>query len=162
MHESLEQFSNTLKFCLERGIQCNHFHELKHKEFFMYLRYFYRKEEIANFLYPIIGVKPDFKQFILDNWKIGMSVEEIIEQLPMSKSTFIRNFELHFKTTPHAWYQNKLSDKIVQQAIFPDTTVKKLMEIAQITDNSQFNRFCKRNFNCTPKKLLEHYRKIKD
>lgn len=162
MHESLEQYSNTLKYCLERNINCTHFHELKHKEFFMYLRYFYTKEEITNFLYPIIGLKPDFKQFILNNWEIGMSVDDIIAKMPMSKSTFIRTFDHHFKMTPYAWYQKTICDKIVQKAIYPGTTIKDLMDIAQITDASQFNRFCRRNFNCTPKMLLEHYIKIND
>jgi AraC-like DNA-binding protein len=162
MREPMQQYCHTIKYSLEQKVNCRHFHELKHKEFFMYLRYFYTKEEITNFLYPIVGVKPDFKQFILNNWKIGMSVDDIIAKMPMSKSTFIRTFDQFFKMTPYTWYQRLICDKITQKAIFPGTTTKDLMEVAQITDASQFNRFCRRNFNCTPKMLLDYYSKVHD
>ncbi len=156
----LNEYAKTLSYCLEKGVNCTHFHEIKHREFFMYLRFFYKKEEISNFLYPIIGQNYDFRQFILREWQVGVSMDEVINRSSMSKSTFIRAFKENFTTTPYAWYQKQVCNILIEKIIYPETTIKDLMEVTCINDPSQFNRFCRRNFKCTPKELFVKYRKL--
>lgn len=51
----LNEFIDLLVFCLKSGMNCAHLHEIKHKEFFLYLRGFYTKEEIVQLFFPIMG-----------------------------------------------------------------------------------------------------------
>lgn len=45
----LKLFLLSLKFYLEDGVSCKHFHAIKEKELFFIFRYYYTKDEISSF-----------------------------------------------------------------------------------------------------------------
>lgn len=57
----MRKFLDTLELYLNGGANCFHLHDLKHREFFMALRFFYTKKQIATFLYPILSNSFDLK-----------------------------------------------------------------------------------------------------
>lgn len=46
----------------------------------------------------------------------------------------------------------------MEEVVQPDISVKELMIKFDFDSFSNFNRFCKRHFHCTPTELLEKYR----
>ena len=64
IRERLNEYLILLQHCLNDGLGCLHFHELKTHELFILLRAYYSKEELATFFYPIIGKNQEFKDFI--------------------------------------------------------------------------------------------------
>ena len=155
----LNVFFDLLVYCLQNGMMCAHLHEMKHKELFFYLRGFYTKREVAELFYPIISKSFDFKTFVLDNYAKARTLGELIALSNMSRSSFIRTFKAEFHDTAYNWMQKQLCQRIMEDVVRPDISVKKLMIKFGFDSFSNFNRFCKRNFYCTPTELLERYQK---
>ena len=154
----LDIFFNLLVYCLQNGMMCAHLHEMKHKELFFYLRGFYTKQEVTELFYPIISKSFDFRTFVLDNYAKVCTLNELIALSNMSRSSFIRMFKAEFHDTFHNWKQKQLCLKIMEEVVQPDISVKELMIKFDFDSFSNFNRFCKRHFHCTPTELLEKYR----
>lgn len=153
----IKSFLENMNFCLNQGINCEYFHIIKYQEFFFYLRYFYTKEEISMLLYSIIGCSINFKTFVTKNWQEYMSLDDIVEFSGISKSVFIKRFKDEFGITPYQWKIQQKCQNIIYKATEVGTTVKDLMDEAEIYDASQFNRFCREYFNSTPKPFLAKY-----
>lgn len=77
----------------------------------------------------------------------------------MSRSVFIKKFKEEFNMSPYQWMIKQLCKRLKMKASEPNTTVKDLMVIADINDYSQFSRFCKREFNCTPREFIDNNQK---
>ena len=154
----LDTFADTLVYCLRNGINCAHFHEIKHKELFFYLRGFYTKEEITELFYPLIGQSFNFRKFIFENHNKASSLKELIEMSNMSASTFTRKFKLEFGMTAKQWMLKQTCQRLVFAFTQPDATVKGVMVELGFDSPSNFNRFCKTNFNHSPSELLLYYR----
>jgi hypothetical protein len=73
----LKPFLSSLIFYMEESVFCKHFHEIKQKELFFILRYFYTKSEIAGLFAPIISNNLDFKRVVLSNYHGANSVKEL-------------------------------------------------------------------------------------
>ena len=158
----LDAFAEQLSYCLRNGINCAHFHELKHKELFFYLRGFYTKEEIAELFYPIIGQSFDFRKFVVDNYRKVHTLQELIELSNMSRNTFIRKFKTEFGITAKQWMLKQTCQRMAYAFTQPEATVKEVMVELGFDSPSNFNRFCKANFQCAPSELLRRYRENPD
>lgn len=156
----LNEFIDLLVFCLKSGMNCAHLHEIKHKEFFLYLRGFYTKEEIVQLLFPIMGKKMKFKDRVLENYTKVENVEELIELLNMSKNAFYAKFSKEFGMSPRQWMLKQIRHQVFIKAAIPDITIKELMELFNFDSPVQFNRFCMREFNCTPGELIKQQQEV--
>ena len=154
----LDDFCNLLIFCLKNGMSCAHLHEMKHRELFFYLRGFYRKEEIALLFYPIISHSFDFRMFIYENCRDVTSVKELIARAGMSRSTFLRRFKTEFGESAHHWMQKQICQRIVLELTDPRVTIKDIMNKFGFDTPSNFSRFCRNSFQCTPSELIRKYR----
>lgn len=151
----LTGFIDLLVYCLKNGMNCAHLHELKHKEFFLFLRAFYTKEEVVKLLYPIMGNSIEFRDLILRNYIEAKNVDDLIQLFPMSRNTFYNKFVKEFQMTPKQWMLKQLKQQVSTKAATPDITIKDLMEQFNFDSPSHFNRFCLREFNCTPGELIK-------
>lgn len=59
VREPLAYFLDSMRHYLAGGVNCRHLHALKEKELFIILRSSYRKEEVVNLFYDIIGSSKD-------------------------------------------------------------------------------------------------------
>lgn len=91
IRDRLSKFLELLVCYLEDGANCIHFHEIKLKELFWNIRFYYSKPELANFFYTIIGQSQDFKNKVLDNYKRCRTVKELASACGISISTFKGN-----------------------------------------------------------------------
>lgn len=156
----LNLFFDQLVYYLRNGMSCAHLHELKHKELFLCLRGFYKKEEIAYLFCEIIERSLDFRRFIYDNHQRVKSVEELVQLSNMSKSAFSRKFKQEFDMTPHDWLLKRKCEQIVWYAANPEVTIDQLCDRFGYSSKESFNNFCQSQFGCTPKRLIERSRRV--
>lgn len=158
----LSGFFDLLVYCLRNGMSCAHLHEMKHRELFMLLRGFYTKMEIAYLFHEIINQSFDFRKFIYNNHMSVCTLNGLIALSNMSRSTFMRKFKKEFKETAYQWMLKQISLRIVQRLADPDVTIKEIMAQFGFTSYSNFNRFCKRHYDCSPRELSIRSRRPPD
>ena len=88
IRDRLCKFLELLVCYLEDGANCIHFHEIKLKELFWNIRFYYSRQELANFFYMIIGRSQDFKNKVLNNYKSCRTVKELASACDISLSAF--------------------------------------------------------------------------
>ncbi|MDR1091240.1 MAG: AraC family transcriptional regulator [Prevotella sp.] len=153
----LTSFVDLLISYLKGGIDCEHLHEIKEKEFFLVLRRCYSKEEIINLLHPIIGVSR-FKGFVLQNYMNVDSVTELAELSGMRRTIFDIRFREVFGMSARQWMLRQIAKHIRYKAMDPEVTIRDIMDEFKFNSATHFCRFCKQQFNCTPKELLKNSR----
>lgn len=156
---ALRKFIDLLVFYHRNGINCIHFHELKHREFFLCLRAFYNREEIAHLLHPLIGKSMTFRDQIIQNSKHVTSVSELIEMSNMGKTRFHARFKQEFGETAKQWLLRQQIKDICYEASRPGILVKELMAKFGFETSSSFTQFCRQHFGCTPTELIGRVRK---
>jgi AraC-like DNA-binding protein len=147
-------FLDLLMIYLNGGINCEHLHEIKEKEFFLVLRRCYSKEEIINLLYPIIGIS-DFKAFVLQNYTKVVSITELAELSGMGRTAFDTKFREEFGVSARQWILREVAKHIRYMSMDPEMTIRHLMNEFKFNSATHFYRFCKQQFNCTPSELLK-------
>ena len=108
IRDRLCKFLELLVSYLEDGANCIHFHEIKLKELFWNIRFYYSRQELANFFYMIIGRSQDFKNKVLNNYKSCRTVKELASACDISLSAFKRQFSAEFGEAPAEWMQKQL------------------------------------------------------
>ena len=154
----LSAFLDLLVYCLKNGMNCAHFHELKHKEVFFYFRGFYTKREVATLFYPIIAKSFDFREFVYDNAPKCTSLAQLVEMSNMSRRSFYRKFTNEFDIAPRDWMLKQICQRIIHDLTQPDTTISDIIDRFDFSSAASFNRFCQRHFQLTPKQLFAKYR----
>lgn len=161
MTQPLTFFSQTMIQALSMGFISNFYYEIKHLELFHFMMKSYRKEELALFFFPLISKDIDFKNLVLNAYKHGAGLDDLIRLCCMSESVFRKHFKAHFGVSAYQWILQQRCKKICYLATFPNATIKGIMDELNFDSPSHFNRFCRRHFHCTPKDLIErHQNKI--
>lgn len=155
----LSAFLDLLIYCLKNGMNCGHFHEIKHKELFLYLRGFYTKEEVVQLFYPIMGKSPAFKDLVLQNYMQAERVEDLAQLFNMSRTSFYNKFVEEFRMSPKHWMQQQLKQQLYMKAAVPGISIKELIDEFNFSSAAQLNRFCMREFACTPGELIRKIQK---
>jgi AraC-like DNA-binding protein len=153
----LTSFVELLIAYLKGGIDCEHLHEIKEKEFFLVLRRCYSREEIAYLLFPIIGIS-GFKGFVLQNYMKVESVSELADLSGMKRTAFDLKFREVFGMSPRQWMLSQIARHIRYKAMDPDVTIRDIMQEFKFNSATHFCRFCKQQFDCTPGELLKKSR----
>jgi AraC-like DNA-binding protein len=153
----MSAFLDLLETYLDGGIECEHLHEIKQKEFFLVLRRCYSKDEILNLLHPIIGIS-DFKNFILRNYQRVDNVGDLADMSGMGRTAFDCKFRDVFGMSTRQWMLKRTAAHIRHKIMDPEVTIKDIMNEFKFNSATHFNRFCKQQFNCTPGELLKRSR----
>ncbi len=155
MHPSMLRLAESVRDYLVSGVNCSHLHVAKFSELYVVLHWYYSQADNAQLFYPMVGgAVSEFRNFILDNFRITTSIDELVAKSHMSRSTFDRKFKETFATTPLKWIGEHTRQLIVSKASEPNVTVKDMMYEVGIYNSSQFTKLCKRLCGVTPSKLL--------
>lgn len=154
----LKQFLELTVYYLRNGINCEHLHELKQKELFLVLRWFYPKEELAALLYPMIGKSMDFKALVLENYQKVENVDELAKLTHMSRSTFDNTFKEEFGMPARQWMLRQTAKHVRHHLSAPDTTISDVMIRFGFNSPTHFTRFCKQQLGATPTELMTKLR----
>lgn len=153
--EPLNQFVDLLEYYMSSGASCAHLYEIKKEEFFLILRLFYTKEELAHFFYPILKYTCTFRRFVLDNYQKVNSVAEMIDASNMSKTVFYEKFKKTFGVSAKQWLLARQKQQILNMASDPEVSAKDIMVSFNFSSLEHLNSFCKRQFGLTPKELIK-------
>jgi AraC-like DNA-binding protein len=159
MNWPLKSFVTTLFTYIEDGVFCKHFHEIKQKELFFILRYYYTKKEVANLFAPILSDNLDFKNIILSNYLRAGSVKELAHICNCSLSSFNRLFKKNFKENPHVWLQNQKIKYIIGKLSDKNVPLGQIIDEFRFSSPSHFTVFCKKHLNLTPSQFRKQYSK---
>lgn len=155
--DPIDSYIQLLSIYLSAGIKCEHLIDLKKDEFFLSLRWFYSKEDLARFFYPILYCTCSFRQNVMKSLEHANSVSELIEACNMSKSLFYKRFKDEFGTSAKQWLINQLKDRIRKKILEPEITAKDLMNEFNFSSPEHLNLFCKKQFGMTPSQLIKSH-----
>lgn len=156
--DSLSIFIDQVIYYLGNGIRCAKLHEIKHRELFLHLRWFYSKQDIVKLFYPIISKSRDFRSMVYGLLPKVRKLNEMIELSGMSRNNFMRRFKAEFGETAYQWMLKQIRQRIIAEVSMSEASVKEIMAQYNFSSYSNFNRFCKKNFNLTPSELIDKYR----
>ncbi len=150
IREELQMYLTPLAHFLKDGANCKQLHDIKLQELFWIFRAYYTKEELASFLYTIIGAAHDFRYKVLDNYSHATTVQELAGMCGMSVVTFKRQFVEEFGEIPSTWLQKRLSSFITFRLADRSVPLKQIIEELHFSSLPNFVRFCKKYLGETP------------
>jgi AraC-like DNA-binding protein len=156
----LKPFLSSLIFYMEESVFCKHFHEIKQKELFFILRYFYTKSEIAGLFAPIISNDLNFKNKVLSNYHQANSVKELARICNYSLSSFNRFFKKNFDENPYIWLQNQKLKYITGKLSDKNIPMSQIIDEFKFSSPAHFTIFCKKHLNQTPSQFRKQHIKI--
>ncbi len=156
IREPLDLFVSSLREYILRGLYSPRLQNIKFLELYLLFQHCYTKAELANLFHPILTTNSKFKTFILDNYQVSVSIDELAQMANMSRSTFDRTFKDNFGMTPHKWMDIQTSILIQRKASEPNVSVKDIMYEVGVYNPSQFTQLCKRLCGVAPSKLIHH------
>lgn len=159
IRDRLSMFLKLLTGYLEDGANCIHFHEIKLKELFWNIRFYYTKTEQAAFFRPILGNDLEFRKKVLDNYRNARTVKELAYLCGQSLSTFKRSFSKEFREPASEWLQKQINSLIKYKLANDDSPIGVIADELHFSSQPQFCRYCKRNFGYTPGEWRELLKK---
>lgn len=153
LDDRLSRFLSLLVDCLQEGLGCVHFHQIKRDELFLYLRAGYNKEELARFFCPILSRDMDFKDFVLAHSHVIFDVKSFAAYANMSLSTFNRSFKDAFQDTAKNWLLLRKQEFVKNDIIMTPMSLAEIAEKYHFSSTSYLVTFCKKYFGKTPNEL---------
>ncbi|MDR2533831.1 MAG: AraC family transcriptional regulator [Tannerellaceae bacterium] len=144
---------DSLLFYLMHKIQCKHLFAIKQKEIFLILRAFYTKEEMANFLYPMLNKNLDFKAFVLQHYQEIKTVDELATLCQMSVRSFNRKFNEYFEDSPYSWILKQKSRHIKSRLADSKVSFRSIIKEYGFSSPAHFTTYCKKQFGESPSRL---------
>lgn len=153
IRQRVSEYLNLLRHCLDDGLGCVHFHELKMHELFILLRAYYTKEELATFFYPLIGKNRDFKDFVYDHYLDVNSVNEFADLTNTSVSTFKRRFKEAFGEPVYKWMTDRKAERIYRDLTLTPKPLAQIAEEYRFSSVAYLITFCRLHLGTTPQQL---------
>lgn len=155
VREALNVFFTLLKCCLDDGLSCVHYHELKQKELFLMLRAYYTKEELATFFYPLLGKDMGFKDYVMANYLSIKDIPDFARQMNLGVDTFKRRFKEAFGEPAHKWISQRKSELIYRDLVVSEKTFTEIATEYGFSSQAYLSTFCKKYFDKSPQELRD-------
>lgn len=149
---AIHSLLTTLKVYLDDQALCAYLHELKVKELFWNLRAYYSREELAAFLWPILGVSK-FHSDVISAFTCNAKVSELAERVYMSTSAFYKRFREEFGTSPEQWIRMQSNKQILFLIQDYDLSIGEVASQLSFNAQSSFSCYCSNNFGLSPSEL---------
>lgn len=149
---AIHSLLKTLDVYISDQAQCAYLHELKVKELFWNLRAYYSREELAAFLWPILGVSK-FHGDVVSAFTCNVKVSDLAERVYMSTSAFYKRFREEFGTSPEQWIRMQSNKQILFLIQDYDLSIGEIASQLCFNSQSTFSRYCSKNFGLSPLQL---------
>ena len=161
--QPVSHFLKQIHYFQERKVDCMHYHNLKHREFFILLRHFCTREEVISFLYPLISTSLGFRFKVLEQYlQLGDGdVTKFAGLVGMGRKNFDKRFREEFNTSPAKWMQQEKAKRLRLYLAESGVTIADAMDEFNFNSASHFNRFCLQYFKMTPGKMIKEAQKEK-
>lgn len=150
IRKHLQMYLELLSEYLDSGATCMHFHEIKLKELFWIMNFYYSNMELATFFYPILGSDYNFRNKVWGNYRKARSIKELAMLCNVSLSSFKKQFSKEFDEPAGRWMHKQMRNAIISKLANGNTTVSEVAYSLNFSSLSQFTRFCKKNLGYTP------------
>lgn len=129
---------------------------MKRRELFCILRHTLRTDDALSFLAPLVLDKNPFRTLVLSNYKDGINVDYLVKISGMCRTNFYSSFKKEFGMSVYGWMQMRRASSVLETVSEQGMNVKTMMKRHHFVSGSNFIRFCKKYYKCTPKELLRH------
>lgn len=126
---------------------------MKIKEFFLLLRAYYPKEQIYDFLYPILSRDTAFSEYVRKNWSKYKTVKEIADTLHQTPKQFSKKFKEVFDKPPYKWIKERRATAIYHEICSDNIPLKQIAAKYGFSTIPQFTKFCKTELGRNPGEL---------
>ncbi len=150
VNQRIKAYTNALIPCLEDGLRCVFFLELKIKELFFLLRAYNTKEDLAAFFFPILSNDMEFHNFIMNNYQSVKTVKEFAQLANYSLTGFEKRFKKVFGISAHEWMKNQLASSLYHEISCSKKTFMQISDLYGFSSSAHFSNFCKSVFGKTP------------
>lgn len=152
IHENIStNFLAPLKHLMDVGARCKHLLELKHQELFFYFRFFYTKQQLAEFFQPLLSPSLDFRQVVMANYRKAVTIKQLAELCYYSETSFKTEFIKNFGETPYAWFSRQRLSAIEAKLMDKNIPFSAIIEEFNFSSPAHFTTYCKKNLGKTPK-----------
>lgn len=150
INERVQAFLELAADCIDDGLRCTKYLQMKVSEVMYLLRVYYLKEELAAFFYPILNNDAEFARIIMKNWLSAKNKIELASMTHLSPSRFGVKFKEVFGVSPYKWLLSRRSERIYHELIHGNSSFKEISEEFKFNSVQHFNDFCKKQFGMTP------------
>ena len=152
-NEHTTEYFNAFISCLNEGLKCYHYLELKSQELMFILRGFYTRPELAIFFRPLISNDIGFSDFILKNYRNVKTVEELATLSNYSRSGFKAHFRKTFGTSASSWLREKKARNVYHELNSTNKSLQQISKEYNFSSVSHMSIFCKEYFGMPPGKI---------
>jgi AraC-like DNA-binding protein len=153
MNSRLQHFAEGVINAWNDGVRCTYYFEAEITKLQIKILSYYSKEELYRFFYPILSSNSTFSEYVKRNWRKYGTIGRLSESMNMTPPQFTKQFIPIFKQTPREWVQKEKAYLIYREIRQHNKQFKQIAHEFGFTDQSNFNRFCVKHFNKTPKEL---------
>jgi AraC-like DNA-binding protein len=146
-------FLTGLRNCIGDGIKCKVFFDMKIREFFLMFRAYYPKEQLYDFLYPILSRDTAFSEYVRKNWSKYKTVIEMADALHQTPKQFSKKFREVFDKPPYKWIKEQRANKIYHEICSGNIPLKQVAAKYGFSTIPQFTKFCKTELGRNPGEL---------
>lgn len=144
-------FALALKDCIADGLKCRTYFESKITELLIYLRAYYAKDDLHDFLLPILSPDSSFSENVRTLClEQTYSVDELAAQMNLSSRQFTKRFKRVFDTTPYQWIKKQKVDNIRRDLMTTNKPIKEIAADYSFGSLGQFTNFCKDEMGDAP------------
>lgn len=140
---------------IDEGIRCKAWSKLKIRECLFMFRFYYRKEELHHFFYPVLSADTLFSEYVRLHWKHFRSVREMALAMNLSTKQFTSQFTAVFGQTPYQWMLDRRAGLIHKEITSTSKLFKQIAIEYGFSSDTQFTRFCKNELGGTPTEIRD-------
>lgn len=118
----------------------------------------YSDLEVIAFFKKLICREQYFRNIVMKHCDTVKNIDELVGRSGMCRTNFYKQFSREFGMSVHRWMQLRRARAVRETAGKPLMTVRKLMEVHHFASPSNFIRFCRLYFGCTPNELIRNLR----
>lgn len=138
---------------LADGIRCRNYFDLKIREFFQILRFYYSKEDIYDFFYLILSGDTAFSEYVRQKWHRYNNIAGLAESMHLTPRQFTVKFKEVFGQTPGRWMLDGKAKLIRQQLTATQKPIKQIAYEHGFAAIPQLTKFCKKELGGTPTEI---------
>ncbi|MEG2856487.1 helix-turn-helix domain-containing protein [Bacteroides sp.] len=145
----LKSYLQLLKSYLVSGLNCCNLHRIKREELFLVLRTHYKKEELAQFFYPMLGKSLNFRSKVMASYMESRTAKDLAGYCGYSETHFNDVFIAEFGDTPYTWMQKQKAKHIIGRLVQSEVSLKEIIDEFYFSSHSHLNRFCNKHYGAT-------------
>lgn len=156
MNSRIWHYLNGIVDCIGDGLRCRCWFELKVRELELLLCTYYTKEALHDFYCMILSRDVVFSENVRLNWRKYNSVSKLASFMHLTPKQFTTRFIRTFGQSPHRWMVEGIKLQLSKELTTTKKPLKQIISECGFASETQFFRFCKKEFGRTPSELREN------